>query len=85
MKSGDNFQFLQNKKELYFDFIKEQDFFIATKEKAFLDAVYLYSFGKYAFDLDSIDISKLETKRLKKLLQVYPRRTQLMVKKLCKL
>ncbi len=78
------FNFYKLKRELYFDFTKQGDFFIATKEKAFLDAVYLYSFGKYAFDVDSIDASKLDGKRIRKLLKVYPERTQLMAKRICR-
>lgn len=79
------FNFYKLKRELYFDFTKQEDFFIATKEKAFLDAMYLYSFGKYAFDIDSIDVGKLDVKRIKKLLEVYPERTQMMVKRTCRI
>jgi predicted transcriptional regulator of viral defense system len=79
------FNYYKLNKELYFDFIKQGDFFIATKEKALLDAVYLWSFGKYSFDLSSIDISKIDLKRLKKLLTKYPDRTKRAVEKICKI
>ncbi|MFN3740986.1 MAG: hypothetical protein ACK4TF_10020 [Thermodesulfovibrionales bacterium] len=82
---GINFNFYKLQKKLYFDFVKEDDFFIATKEKAFLDAVYLSSLGRYAFDLDSIDISKLDMKRIKKLLVYFPDRTKRDVEKICKI
>lgn len=83
---GVTFNFYKLKKKSFiFDFTKQEDFFIATKEKAFMDAVYLYSFGKYAFDIDSIDLSKLDFKRIKKFLKVYPERTQLMVKRICRI
>lgn len=77
------FNYYKLKKELYFDFIKKDNFFIATKEKAFLDAVYLYSFGKYTFDIASIDISALDLKRVKNLLKNYPIKTKRIIEKLC--
>lgn len=82
---GVRFNFYKIKKELYFDFIKYEDFFIATKEKAFLDAVYLYSFGKYEFDLDSIDIEKLDMKRIKNILEKFPEKTKKMAEKICRI
>lgn len=81
---GISFNFYKLKKELYFDFVKRDDFFIATKEKAFLDALYLSSLGRYAFDLDSIDISRLDIRRLKKLLEQFPDRTKEMFYKICR-
>lgn len=80
-----NFNFYKIKRELYFDFIKYEDFFIATKEKAFLDALYLYSFGKYKFDLDSIDIGKLDMKRIKNILEKFPEKTKKMAEKICRI
>lgn len=82
---GVRFNFYKIKKELYFDFIKYEDFFIATEEKAFLDAVYLYSFGKYEFDLDSIDIEKLDMKRIKNILEKFPEKTKKMAEKICRI
>lgn len=82
---GINFNFYKIKRELYFDFIKKEDFFIATGEKAFLDAVYLYSFGKYTFDTDSIDLSKLDMKKLKKLLKIFPEKTIKVIEKICRI
>lgn len=72
---------LQNR--FYGDFIKKDGVFIATKEKAFLDAAYLFSFGKYKFDVDSLDMKKLELRKLKSLLSVYPNKTKETVKRLC--
>jgi len=79
------FNFYKLKRELYFDFIKQGDFFIATKEKALLDAIYLFSFGKYTFDLSSIDMSKIDLKKIKKLLIKYPERTKGAVERICKI
>lgn len=82
---GINFNFYKLKRELYFDFIKQDDFFIATKEKAFLDAVYLYSFGKYVFDIDSIDRRKLDMERVSLLLSNYPVKTKEAVLRICRI
>lgn len=79
------FNFYKLKKDLYFDFIKNADIFIATKEKAFLDSVYLYSFGKYKFDISSIDLNKLDKKKIKKMMKKYPLKTRKVIKKLCRI
>ncbi len=79
------FNFYKLKRELYFDFTKYDDFFIATKEKAFLDAMYLYSFGKYTFDIDSIDSGKLDIQRIKKLLKNFPKKTKMAVERICRI
>jgi len=78
-----NFYFYKLKKDLFFDFVKNGNFFIATKEKAFLDAMYLYSFGRYSFDLDSIELSKLNIKKIKKILKNFPEKTIKLIKKRC--
>jgi len=64
------------KQELYFGFVKEKDFFVATPEKAFLDAIYLMSLGRYNFDLSSIEFSKLNGKDLQKLILGFPSKTR---------
>ena len=79
------FNFYKLKRELYFDFIKQGDFFIATKEKALLDAIYLYSFGKYSFDVSSIDMAKIDLKKINKLLIKYPERTKGAFERICKI
>lgn len=81
--NGITFNFYKLKKQYYFDFIKKGDIFIATKEKAFIDAVYLYSFGKYRLDFSSLDLDKLDKGKIKKILKVYPRKTRNIAKKLC--
>jgi len=67
-----NFIYSKIKQELYFGFVKEKDFFVATPEKAFLDAIYLMSLGRYNFDLSSIDFSKLNGKNLQKIILKFP-------------
>ena len=79
------FNFSKINKNLYFDFIKKNDFFIATKEKAFVDAIYLYSFGKYKIDFFSLDLTKLDSKKLIEIMKLYPEKTRSIIKKLCKI
>lgn len=77
------FSYVKLQSRYYGDFIKKDGIFIATKEKAFLDAAYLYSFGKYKFDLGALDMKKLELKRIRSLLKEYPDKTKETVKRLC--
>ena len=53
------FNYTKISPKLYGGFFKKEGFFIAEPEKAFLDAVYLMSFGRYNLDIPSIDFSKL--------------------------
>ena len=64
---------------LYFSFKKEKGFFIATPEKALLDAFYLQSYGRYAFDTSAIDKSKLDRDAIERLSREFPRKTQNML------
>lgn len=81
--AGTQFVYSKLKKELYFDFTRKDGIFIATPEKAFLDAVYLCSFGKYKLDFPALDISKMDLKRLKKILKPFPDRTKALVRDVC--
>ena len=82
---GTAFNFYKLKKEYYFDFIRDNDIFIATKEKAFVDSIYLFSFGKYKIDLSSLDLDKLDKKRIAKIIKAYPLKTKKIVSRLCKI
>lgn len=83
--SGVTFNYYKLKKEYYFDFIKNGNIFIAIKEKAFIDSIYLYSFGKYKLDLSSLDLSKLDKKKVRDILKVYPQKTKKITEELCKI
>ncbi len=74
---------LQNK--YYGDFTRQGSLFIATKEKAFLDAMYLYSFGKYKIDLSSLDLRKLDQAKIAKMMKTYPVKTRKIVRNVCKI
>jgi predicted transcriptional regulator of viral defense system len=77
------FNYVKMQEQYYGDFIKTDGIFIATKEKAFIDAAYLYSFGKYKFDIDSLDMKKLDIKKLRSIIKIYPQRTKEKVNRLC--
>ncbi len=79
------FNFYKLKKEFYFGFIKRDDIFIALPEKAFVDSVYLYSFGKYKVDFNSLNIDKLDNRRIKKIIEEYPLKTKTIISRLCRI
>jgi predicted transcriptional regulator of viral defense system len=74
--NGSVFRYTKVSRDLYFGFIRQQDFFIATPEKAFLDAIYLTSFGRYALDLTAIDSDKLNRDEIRRLSRQYPMKTR---------
>ncbi len=62
--------------KLYGGFSKKQGFFLAEPEKAFLDAVYLMSFGRYSLDIPSIDFSKLDKRKIRRMAKSIPLKTR---------
>lgn len=79
------FTYYKLKRQYYFDFIKREDIFIATREKAFVDAVYLCSFGRYAVDFDSLDMAKLDRDRIRTITTVFPAKTKNIVERICRI
>ncbi len=69
---GRSFNYSKINRRLYFGFAKVKGFFMATPEKAFLDAFYLKSLKKYNFDLTSIDSGKLNMDRFRLMAGKYP-------------
>lgn len=82
---GVTFHYYKLSEKYYFDFAKVDDVFMASKEKAFLDVVYLYSFGKYRIDFSSLDLDKLDKLRIQKMMMVFPDKTKGAIKRLCKI
>ena len=70
------FKYTKIVQKLYFGFEKKDDFFIALPEKAFLDALYLKSYGRYDFDEASIDFGKFNRKTIKRFSKKFPEKTQ---------
>lgn len=79
--NGSMFRYTKLSRALYFGFIRQQEFFIATPEKALLDAAYLMSFGRYALDLAAIDDEKLNRKEIRRMSRNYPPKTRSMLEK----
>jgi predicted transcriptional regulator of viral defense system len=73
---GTLFRYTKISGSLYSGFHKEKGFFIAIPEKAFLDAMYLMSLGRYALDLSAIDRARLDLERLEALSARFPSRTR---------
>lgn len=78
------FNYIKIKREYYSGFLKKNGIFIASPEKAFIDSVYLASFGKYALDTDALDMRKLNRNAVKKIARVFPDKTREFAEKLCK-
>ncbi len=79
--NGSIFRYSKIAEELYFGFRKENGFFIATPEKALLDAFYLMSYGRYSLDIPALDSAKLDRGEIKRLSKRFPLRTRRMLKK----
>ena len=75
------FRYNKIKSDLYSGFKKEKGFFVATPEKAFLDAFYLMSYGRYALDLAAIDREKLDRNEIERLSFQFPLKTRNLLKK----
>jgi len=83
IKIGDSvFNYSKINKKLYFGFVKTKGFFIATPEKAFLDALYLGSLKRYSFDLSSVDFDKMNASKLKKIAGKFPVKTRGLLKEI---
>ncbi|MBW2049604.1 MAG: hypothetical protein JRJ09_13910 [Deltaproteobacteria bacterium] len=75
------FNYTKINTDLYSGFSRTRGFFIATPEKAFLDALYLMSLGRYRFDIPSIDFSKLNLKKIEYLARLFPLKTKRLLNK----
>lgn len=82
---GTEFHYFKLQKRLYFGFQRTNGIFMAIREKALLDSLYLYSLGRYPLDLPALDLGKLDRRQVKGWMRQYPKRTQKLVKELCKI
>lgn len=78
---GSVFRYVKIATELYQEFRKEKGFFIATPEKALLDAFYLMSYGRYSLDISSLDTAKLDRSEIERLSLKFPLKTKNMLNK----
>ncbi|MFO8047825.1 MAG: hypothetical protein R6U29_02230 [Desulfosudaceae bacterium] len=70
------FRYTRLAPRLYSGFRKEKGFFIATPEKALLDAFYLMSLGRYALDLAALDHTRLDRSKLEAASRDFPPKTR---------
>lgn len=70
------FNYIHIKKELFWGYERRENFLIATKEKALLDQLYLYSKGLRSINLKEYDLERISTQRLKLYLKRYPETKQ---------
>ncbi len=82
---GKSFNYYKLQNKFYSGFVRKNDIFIATMEKAFVDIVYLYSFGKYRADFSSLNLDRLDKDKIVEILMPYPDKTKDIVYKLCKI
>jgi len=75
------FSYFKVKPEVYTCFSRQNDFFIATPEKAYVDAVYLTWCGNYRIDQTALDLNKLEIRRIKDIGEQYPEKFRNYLKK----
>ena len=81
IKVGDSlFRYTKITSALYFGFKKEKKFFIASPEKALLDAFYLISYGRYALDMSALDAEKLDRDEIRRQSEKFPIKTKEMLK-----
>ena len=79
--NGSVFRYTKVASGLYFGFKKEKKFFIAIPEKAFLDAFYLMSYGRYSLDVSALDATKLDRDEVERLSAGFPLKTRKMLEK----
>ncbi len=75
------FAYTRIKEELYFGFGRKNGFFIATPEKAMLDAFYLMSYGRYSLDLSAVNADRLDFDQIAAMSTRFPSKTRRLLKK----
>lgn len=60
------------KKELFFGYILKNGKYIAEKEKALLDQLYMVSMGKRSIDIDELDLKDLDREKLDEYAKRFP-------------
>lgn len=80
---GVEFRFFKTRRELFGGYSRTDGYFMASPEKALVDAVHLSVFGAYALDRAALTTSRLDRRRLRAALAGYPARTVSAVEDLC--
>jgi predicted transcriptional regulator of viral defense system len=79
---GVEFRYYKVAEQLYRGFRNNNGLFIAEREKALLDSVYLASLGRYSLDMEALDIGKLEPEGIARWIGYYPDNVQQLVSKI---
>lgn len=72
------------KKELFFGFILKNNKYIAEKEKALLDQLYMVSLGKRSLDIEELDLKSIDRKKMDEYASKFPTRIKPLLKRLKK-
>lgn len=75
------FTYTKTTEKLYFGFGRENGFFIASPEKALLDAFYLMSHGRYSLDLSAVNTGRLDFDQISDMSTRFPSKTKRFLKK----
>lgn len=78
------FSYTKINQSLYFGFSRINGVFIASPEKAFVDAVYLMSLKRYNFDVSSVDYGKLNLNNVNAILKSFPKNTSKLMESIWK-
>lgn len=65
-------EFSHLKKELFFGYILKNGIYIAEKEKALLDQLYMVSMGKRVIDIEELDLKDMDRKKLEEYAKRFP-------------
>ncbi|MFH1564536.1 MAG: hypothetical protein ABIC82_01670 [bacterium] len=76
------FEYSRLRDDLFFGYELKNKIYIAAPEKALADLLYLISRGKRLVELDTLDISKINKKKLNSILKKFPKYTVEKAKKL---
>lgn len=77
------FRYMKLDRRLYFGFKRTEGFFMASPEKAFLDALYLMSLARYRLDTSALDLQKFNQNELKSMARLFSKSTRELLKKIC--
>lgn len=72
-------EFSHLKKELFFGYILENGKYIAEKEKALLDQLYMVSMGKRAVDIEELDLKDIDREKLEDYAKRFPTQVKSLV------
>ncbi len=80
---GVEFRFYKTHPKLFGGFKREDGYFMASPEKALVDAVHLSLYGSYGLDRAALSSRRLDRRRLLAMLRPYPARTVAATRALC--